>query len=130
MRKDVLRDVHWKDSLSSRTIEARVMPDNAGLGETIIQDSIDGVELSSLDMNTDGSGGDTRRAAEILRSEADAVIVLGGDGTHLTSLTLSETSQLSVSPLGQTTSFQHRSTEPLRVLSPLSLPLVTCQCLK
>ncbi|WP_129114781.1 NAD(+)/NADH kinase [Halegenticoccus tardaugens] len=58
-----------------------VMPDRGGLGRRLVDDASDGLAVDLLDISVEGSAADTRRAAAWFRSNADAVIVLGGDGT-------------------------------------------------
>lgn len=70
-------------TLADEPIEVRAMPDRAGLGHHAVENAPEGIAVSLLDIGVDGEGDDTRRAAERLREEADAVVVLGGDGTNL-----------------------------------------------
>lgn len=62
--------------------EVLVMPDNAGLAERIVADAPDDLAIDVLDMAVTDSGRDTRNAAERFSTAADAVVVLGGDGTN------------------------------------------------
>lgn len=62
-------------------IDAVVMPDRAGIGESIVESAPDELSSRLLDMTIEGTAEDTRRAAERLQAEAEAVVVLGGDGT-------------------------------------------------
>ncbi|WP_435156786.1 NAD(+)/NADH kinase [Haladaptatus sp. DFWS20] len=59
-----------------------VMPDSAGLADRIVDDAPDDLEVDLLDMTVTASGEDARNAAERFSDEADAVVVLGGDGTN------------------------------------------------
>lgn len=58
-----------------------VMPDTAGIAEHVVAEPPDGVDVEPVDMAVEGSAADTRRAAAGFRERADAVVVLGGDGT-------------------------------------------------
>ncbi|MFB6102367.1 MAG: NAD(+)/NADH kinase [Haloplanus sp.] len=68
-------------------VELVVMPDPAGIGETVLERAPEAVPCRLLDMDTEGSARDTRRAADRFRGASapvdtvDAVVVLGGDGT-------------------------------------------------
>ncbi|WP_423986871.1 NAD(+)/NADH kinase [Haladaptatus sp.] len=62
--------------------EVLVMPDNAGLAERIVTGAPDDLAIDMLDMAVTDSGRDTRNAAERFSTAADAVVVLGGDGTN------------------------------------------------
>ena len=61
--------------------DATLMPDNAGIAANVVENAPDGVSVELLDMSLTGSAADTRRAAERFRTEADSLVVLGGDGT-------------------------------------------------
>ncbi|WP_142859751.1 NAD(+)/NADH kinase [Salinigranum halophilum] len=63
-------------------IEVLVMPDRGSLGQKLVNRGPDELDISLLDMTVGGDGQDTRRAAEIFAEEADAIVVLGGDGTN------------------------------------------------
>ncbi|MFC5971618.1 NAD(+)/NADH kinase [Halomarina salina] len=65
-------------------VEVLVMPDGGNLGQRLVADADapDGGSVTLLDMPVEGDGRDTRRAAERFAEEADAVVVLGGDGTN------------------------------------------------
>lgn len=63
-------------------IEVLVMPDNAGLADQIVAGAPDDLAVNLLDMTVTATGEDARTAAERLSTEADAVVVLGGDGTN------------------------------------------------
>lgn len=58
-----------------------LMPDNAGIAANIVKNAPEGVSVELLDISITGSATDTRRAAERFRTEADSLVVLGGDGT-------------------------------------------------
>ncbi|WP_336346016.1 NAD(+)/NADH kinase [Halalkalicoccus ordinarius] len=58
-----------------------LMPDNAGIAANIVKNAPKDVSVELLDMSITGSATDTRRAAERFRTEADSLVVLGGDGT-------------------------------------------------
>jgi hypothetical protein len=60
---------------------ATLMPDRAGIAESVVENAPDPVPADLLDLSPEGSAVDTRRAAERFREEADAIVVLGGDGT-------------------------------------------------
>ncbi|RDI71301.1 NAD(+)/NADH kinase [Halopelagius longus] len=62
--------------------EVLAMPDASGIAERILDSAPDGVETGLLDFAPAGGPRDTRRAAERFREAADAVVVLGGDGTN------------------------------------------------
>ncbi|MFB6155343.1 MAG: NAD(+)/NADH kinase [Haloferacaceae archaeon] len=68
-------------TLAATPPEVLVMPDRAGLGEAAVEAAGDDVDASLLEMQISGTASDTRRAAARLGREADAVVVLGGDGT-------------------------------------------------
>ncbi|KYH25120.1 ATP-NAD kinase [Halalkalicoccus paucihalophilus] len=59
---------------------ALLMPDTAGIAASAAEE-ISGVETDLLDCSPDGTAADTRRAAARFSEEADAIVVLGGDGT-------------------------------------------------
>ncbi|WP_318570246.1 NAD(+)/NADH kinase [Salinigranum marinum] len=63
-------------------IEVLVMPDRGSLGQKLVSRGPDELDISLLDMTVGGDGQDSRRAAEIFADEADAIVVLGGDGTN------------------------------------------------
>ncbi|WP_411968008.1 NAD(+)/NADH kinase [Haloferax sp. YSSS75] len=62
-------------------VEVLVMPDNAGLADRIVDDAPSDIDVSLLEMPVSASARDSRNAAEHFESNADAVVVLGGDGT-------------------------------------------------
>ncbi|RDZ37164.1 MULTISPECIES: NAD(+)/NADH kinase [unclassified Haloferax] len=61
--------------------EVLVMPDNAGLTGRIVDDAPDEIGVEFVDMTVTASGQDSRTAAAHFAEHADAVVVLGGDGT-------------------------------------------------
>ncbi|MFA9516716.1 NAD(+)/NADH kinase [Halopenitus sp. H-Gu1] len=75
--------------LAPDPVEAVVMPDRADLGQRIVG-NVDadgalaeaGIGVSLLEMGIEGSAADTRTAAARFRTDADAIVVLGGDGTN------------------------------------------------
>ncbi len=58
-----------------------VMPDRAGVARHALEESPPGVAVEILDGPVEGTAADSRRAAARFRESADAVVVLGGDGT-------------------------------------------------
>lgn len=60
---------------------ATLMPDKAEIAENVVKNAPDSVSVDLLDMSLTGAAADTRRAAKHFREEADALVVLGGDGT-------------------------------------------------
>lgn len=58
-----------------------VMPDKAGIARHTVEEAPPGVDAEVLDMDREDSAADSRRAAARFRESADAVVVLGGDGT-------------------------------------------------
>lgn len=63
-------------------IDVLVMPDSVGLADRIVDDAPNDIAVDVLDMAVTASGEDTRTAAERFSTAADAVVVLGGDGTN------------------------------------------------
>jgi hypothetical protein len=61
--------------------DAVLMPDRSGIAASVVENAPDDVAVDLLDISLTGSAADTRRAAERFRDEADALVVLGGDGT-------------------------------------------------
>ena len=61
--------------------DVTLMPDTSGIAANVIEDAPDDVSVELLDMSLTGEAADTRRAAERFQAEADALVVLGGDGT-------------------------------------------------
>ncbi|WP_266081475.1 NAD(+)/NADH kinase [Haladaptatus caseinilyticus] len=62
--------------------EVLVMPDNAGLADRIVDGAPEDLTVDLLDMTVTASGEDARNAAKRFSDAADAVVVLGGDGTN------------------------------------------------
>ncbi|EMA01561.1 NAD(+)/NADH kinase [Haloferax denitrificans] len=62
-------------------VEVLVMPDNTGLANRIVDDAPDGIGVEFVEMTVTASGRDSRAAAAHFADHADAVVVLGGDGT-------------------------------------------------
>ncbi|ADJ13855.1 NAD(+)/NADH kinase [Halalkalicoccus jeotgali] len=76
---------------------ALVMPDTARIAASAAEEVPD-AETALLDLAIEGSAADTRRAAARFREEADAIVVLGGDGTSRdTALECGEVPLVSVS---------------------------------
>lgn len=63
------------------SVNALLMPDEKGIAQQILADAPDEVPARTLDIPVEGTRKDTQRAANQLQDAADAVIVLGGDGT-------------------------------------------------
>jgi hypothetical protein len=61
--------------------DVSVMPDKAGIAANTVDEAPAAVAAEQLDMAIEESAADTRRAAAHFREHADAVVVLGGDGT-------------------------------------------------
>lgn len=61
--------------------DATLMPDKSGIAGSVVDNAPDDVSVDLLDMSLTGSATDTHRATERFRAEADALVVLGGDGT-------------------------------------------------
>lgn len=61
--------------------EVTLMPDESGIAASVAENTPENVSTGLLDMSPTGSAADTRRAAERFQGKADALIVLGGDGT-------------------------------------------------
>jgi hypothetical protein len=59
-----------------------VMPDRGSLGQRLVEDPPADLAVDLLDVPVDGDREDTRRAAARFAEVADAVVVLGGDGTN------------------------------------------------
>jgi hypothetical protein len=68
-------------SIVPDTPSVAVMPDTAGIAAHVVSEATDGVAVEQVDMPVENSAADTRRAAAHFREHADAVVVLGGDGT-------------------------------------------------
>jgi hypothetical protein len=63
-------------------LEVVVMPDRGSLGQRLVSRSPDDLPIRLLDIPVTGDASDSRRAAARFATEADAVVVLGGDGTN------------------------------------------------
>lgn len=75
-----------------------VMPDKTGIAAHVIEEAPGAVDVEQVDMTIEESAADTRRAAAHFREHADAVVVLGGDGTSRdASLELGDVPLVSVS---------------------------------
>lgn len=70
-------------ALGREPVDALVMPDRAELGQRIAAsaDGTDGGSVCVLELPITGTFEDTRRTARGFADAADAVVVLGGDGT-------------------------------------------------
>lgn len=78
--------------------DVTLMPDKAGIAGNVVENAPDDVSVDLLDMPLTRSAADTRRAAERFREDADAIVVLGGDGTsHDVALECGDIPLLSVS---------------------------------
>ncbi|WP_416838861.1 NAD(+)/NADH kinase [Haloferax sp. DFSO52] len=62
-------------------IEVLVMPDSSGLADRIVDDAPSELDVDFVEMPVTASGQDSRTAAAHFEEHADAVVVLGGDGT-------------------------------------------------
>ncbi|MGB9957631.1 NAD(+)/NADH kinase [Haloferax prahovense] len=62
-------------------VDVLVMPDSTGLADRIVDDAPDDLGVEFVDMTVTASGRDSRAAAAHFADHADAVVVLGGDGT-------------------------------------------------
>lgn len=60
--------------------EALLLADTAGIAASAAEEVME-IETALLDLSPEGTAADTRRAAARFREEADAIVVLGGDGT-------------------------------------------------
>lgn len=58
-----------------------LMPDKAGIAESVVENAPEAVSVDLLDLAIEGSATDTRRAAARFRENCSAIVVLGGDGT-------------------------------------------------
>jgi len=69
--------------LVSNPPEVRLMPDKAGIAESVVEEAPEGVSASVLDTSLSGSAADTRRAAARFHEDrgCGGIVVLGGDGT-------------------------------------------------
>lgn len=61
--------------------DALVMRDKVGIGEYVVRHAPADVDARLLEMPVRGDVEDTHRAADLFQDNADAVVVLGGDGT-------------------------------------------------
>ncbi|KAB1192279.1 ATP-NAD kinase [Haloferax sp. MBLA0076] len=62
-------------------VDVLVMPDSSGLADRIVDDAPSELDVGFVEMSVTASGKDSRTAAEHFEANADAVVVLGGDGT-------------------------------------------------
>ena len=58
-----------------------VMPDRVGIADHAVGEAPEAVDAAVLEMSIEETAADTRNAAARFRDSADAVVVLGGDGT-------------------------------------------------
>lgn len=58
-----------------------VMPDRSGIADHAVDEAPDAVDVERVEMPVEETAVDTRGAAARFRDSADAVVVLGGDGT-------------------------------------------------
>lgn len=58
-----------------------MMPDKTGIADHVVGEVPDSISIELIDMTVMESAADTRRAAAYFHEHADAVVVLGGDGT-------------------------------------------------
>lgn len=63
-------------------VDVLVMPDRGSLGQRLVDDAPADLRARLLDAAVSGDADDTRRAAARFATDADAVVVLGGDGTN------------------------------------------------
>lgn len=85
-------------TLVDEGLSVEVMPDKTGIAEHAIDNAPDELTISEVEMPITESAADTRRAAAHFRETADAVVVLGGDGTSRdTALELGDVPLVSVS---------------------------------
>ncbi|HET7323539.1 MAG TPA: NAD(+)/NADH kinase [Halococcus sp.] len=61
--------------------DATLMPDTTGIAASVVENAPESVSADVLDFSPTESAADTRQAAERFRESADALVVLGGDGT-------------------------------------------------
>ncbi|QRV15604.1 NAD(+)/NADH kinase [Haloterrigena salifodinae] len=61
--------------------DVAVMPDRSGIADHAVSEAPDDLAVERVEMTVEESAADTRRAAARFRESADAVVVLGGDGT-------------------------------------------------
>lgn len=85
-------------TLVDQTVSVEIMPDKTGIAAHAIDEAPNGLDISEVEMFIQESAADTRRAAAHFRETADAVVVLGGDGTSRdTALELGDVPLVSVS---------------------------------
>jgi hypothetical protein len=85
-------------TLVDEPVSVEVMPDKTGIAGHAIDNAPDELSVSEVEMPVKESAADTRRAAAHFRETADAVVVLGGDGTSRdTALELGDVPLVSVS---------------------------------
>lgn len=58
-----------------------LMPDRSGIADHAVAEAPDGLAVEQAEIPVEESAADSRRAAARFRERADAVVVLGGDGT-------------------------------------------------
>jgi len=58
-----------------------VMPDRVGIADHAVGEAPEAVDAAVLELSIEETAADTRNAAARFRDSADAVVVLGGDGT-------------------------------------------------
>jgi hypothetical protein len=68
-------------TLVDETVSVEIMPDKTGIAEHAIDEAPSELAVSEVEMSIEETAADTRRAAAHFRETADAVVVLGGDGT-------------------------------------------------
>jgi len=70
-------------TVAGEPVEVLVMPDRTGIADHAVAKAPEdeGIDATTLEMPIEESSADTRRAAARFRDEADAAVVLGGDGT-------------------------------------------------
>lgn len=61
--------------------DAALMPDKTGIAANVVENAPENISADLLDMSLTQSAADTRKAAKRFREDADALVVLGGDGT-------------------------------------------------
>jgi len=79
-------------------LSVEIMPEKTGIAEHAIEEAPSDLDIAEVDMSIQESAADTRNAAAHFRERADAVVVLGGDGTSRdTALELGDVPLVSVS---------------------------------
>ncbi|SDD36389.1 NAD(+)/NADH kinase [Natrinema hispanicum] len=68
-------------TITGEPLEVLVMPDRTGIADHAVAEAPAETDATTLEMPIEESSADTRRAAARFREEADAAVVLGGDGT-------------------------------------------------